>query len=88
MLMEIGANKIKTKATHFFSSNIAPIKTSSSPTTGNMYPVAFNELINSAADPVAGGSGIKCKNLLLPKITSTNPNTILTSKVNFEFINK
>jgi hypothetical protein len=43
--------------------------------------------MKSAAEPVGGGSGMKCKKLLLPKTTSIIPNTILTSKVNCEFIN-
>ena len=86
MLIEIGASNISTKATHFLINNIAPMKTSKIPTNGKIYPVAPNEFIKSAAEPVGGGNGIKCKNLLLPKTTSKIPNTIRTSKVNCEFI--
>ena len=86
MFIEIGAKRIKAKATHFFNNNKAPIQTSRIPTKGNIYPVAPNEFIKSAAPPVGMGNGIKCKNLLLPKTTSKTPKDILTSKVNCEFI--
>lgn len=36
MLIEIGANKIKAKAIHFFSNNIIPIIISNTPKTGNI----------------------------------------------------
>ena len=36
MLMEIGANKIKAKAPHFFNKSCIPIITSKKPTTGKM----------------------------------------------------
>ena len=86
MLMEIGANKIKAKAIHFFSNNIIPIIISKTPNTGKIYPVAFNELIKSPAEPVGASIGMKANNLLAPKTNSAKPKAILIMVVNMEFI--
>lgn len=86
MLIEIGANKINAKATHFLSKSKTPIITSRIPTTGNIYPVAPSEFRKSPAEPVGGSIGIKCKNLLAPKTINSKPNTILIILVNCEFI--
>lgn len=86
--MEIGTNNINANATHFFSKSINPIKTSKTPTTGKIYPVAPSEFIKFPASPVGGSIGMKCKNLLAPNTTSIIPNNILTILVNIEFISK
>jgi hypothetical protein len=86
MLIEIGANKIKANAIHFFNNNIIPIIISKTPKTGNIYPVAFNELINSPAEPVGASIGIKANNLLAPKTKRASPKAILIMVVNMEFI--
>lgn len=80
--MEIGANNIRAKATHFFNKSKTPIKTSKIPTTGKIYPVAPSEFKKSPAVPVGGSIGIKCKNLLAPNTINKSPNTILMIFVN------
>lgn len=86
MFIEIGASNISANAIHFLNRSMAPIITSKIPTIGKIYPVAPSEFIKSPAEPVGGGKGIKCKNLLLPKTTNKIPKTMRTSKVNCEFI--
>ena len=82
ILIEIGANKIKAKGTHFFNNNNPPIITSRIPTIGKIYPVVLSEFKKSPAAPVGVSIGIKRKNLLAPNTTNTIPKSILTIFVN------
>jgi len=86
MLIVTGAIKINAKASHFFSRSIMPTTISNAPTTGKMKAIPFNKFRNFDAGPAGFESGIKCQNMLLPKIISSNPNSLLIIVVNFEFI--
>jgi len=92
MFIDIGANKIKAKGTHFFIINSTPTYTSIIPTNGRTYPVAPNDFINSFAFSGNEGGGIKpdstkiMTSLLAPNTMRINPNTKRIILVKLEFI--